>query len=176
MAGALPPVAPRTDLRSGFAWIALGAVAVFASWRMDRFEQQGATLHSAPGLWPGIVGLIIALLGGALAWRAVLRAHQTGWRAAQIDEAQLVPRSQLALAAAMFLTYALLLVGHGLPFWLGTGAFVTLFVFAFRRAERLARGSPGSNRADAMLALSCGAATALVVTYTFENLFYVRLP
>ena len=77
---------------------------------------------------------------------------------------------------AMFLTYALLLVGHGLPFWLGTGAFVTLFVFAFRRADRLARGSPGSNRADAMLALTCGVATALVVTYAFENLFYVRLP
>ena len=39
------PVSPRTDLRTGFFWIALGAVLVFASWRMDRMEQQGDAFH-----------------------------------------------------------------------------------------------------------------------------------
>lgn len=176
MSGPLPPVAPRTDLRTGFFWIAFGALAVFVSWQMDRFESQGATLHSAPGLWPGIVGLIIALLGGALAWRSVLRARETGWRAADEDDAQLVPRSQFLLAGVMFLVYALLLVGRGLPFWLGTGVFVTLFVYLFRRADRLTRGLAGSNRADALLAIVCGVATAFVVTFAFQELFYVRLP
>lgn len=170
-----PPVAPRTDLRAGFFWIALGALVVFVSWQMDRFEQQGPP-HSAPGLWPGIVGLLIAAMGGALAWRSVLRARDTGWRAADDDDTQLVPRSQFLLAGAMFLAYALLLVGHGLPFWLGTGFFVTLFVYVFRRADRLARGTAGSSRADALLAVACGASTALVVTLAFEQLFYVRLP
>jgi hypothetical protein len=31
---------------------------------MDRMVQQGATLHTAPGLWPGIVGAL------SLCWAA----------------------------------------------------------------------------------------------------------
>lgn len=176
MQTALPPIAPRTDLRTGFAWIALGAIVVFASWHMDRFERQDAALHTAPGLWPGVVGLTLALLGGALVWRAILRARASGWQAAVPDTTVLVPTSRFALAVAMFFIYAVLLVGHGLPFWLGTALFVTAYIFVFRRADRLARGTPGSNRADITLAVICGVATAALVTVTFQELFYVRLP
>ncbi len=176
MPSALPPISPRTDLRTGFVWIAFGALIVFASWRMDRLEQQGAVFYSAPGLWPGIVGLLIAVLGGALVWRSMLRARATGWQSAVVDPAVLVPTSRFALAAALFFVYAVLLVGHGLPFWLGTALFVTVYVYIFRRADRLLLGTAGSNRGDATLALICGIATALVVTFAFQELFYVRLP
>jgi hypothetical protein len=157
-------------------WIAFGACVVFGSWRMDRLDQQGASLHTAPGLWPGIIGLLLAFLGGVLAWRAAGRARATGWRTAAADDTVLVSRSRFALAAAMFFGYAIRLVGHGLPFWIGTALFVTAFVYVFRRADRLWRGAPGSNGGDAMLAVACGAATALVVSLTFQELFYVRLP
>ena len=170
------PVAPRTDLRTAFVWIALGAVIVFASWRMDRLEQQGAELYTAPGLWPGIIGLLIALLGGVLAWRSVRRASVVGWQAAEADDAILVPTSRFALATAMFFIYALLLVGRGLPFWLGTSVFVTAFVFTFRRADRMSGAAAGTDRGDAILAIICGVATAVVVPLVFEQLFYVRLP
>ena len=176
MAGPSYPVAPRTDLRGGFAWIALGAVIVFESWRMDRMTQQGAELFTAPGLWPGIVGLLIALLGGILAWRSIDRARQAGWEAAEADEADYAPTRQFVLAAAMFFTYALLLVGHGLPFWLGTALFVTSYVFLFRRADRLAGGRTGTTRGDVVLAVICGVTTAVVVSLVFEKLFFVRLP
>jgi len=170
------PVAPRTDLRTAFFWIALGAAIVFESWRMDRFEQQGAELYTAPGLWPGVIGLLIALLGGALAWRSVRRARVNGWEAAEVDEAILVPASRFALATAMFFIYALLLVGRGLPFWLGTALFVTAFVFTFRRADRMSGAATGTNRGDAILAIVCGVATAVVIPLVFEQLFFVRLP
>jgi len=170
------PIAARTDLRTGFFWIALGAVIVFASWRMDRLEQQGAELYTAPGLWPGIIGLLIALLGGVLAWRSVRRASVVGWQAAEADDAILVPTSRFALATAMFFIYALLLVGRGLPFWLGTSVFVTAFVFTFRRADRMSGAAAGTDRGDAILAIICGVATAVVVPLVFEQLFYVRLP
>ena len=130
---------------TAFVWIALGAVIVFASWRMDRLEQQGAELYTAPGLWPGIIGLLIALLGGVLAWRSVRRARAAGWDAVETDDATLVPTSRFALAAAMFFVYALLLVGRGLPFWLGTALFVAAFVFTFRRADRMSGDATGSN-------------------------------
>jgi len=170
------PVSPRADLRTAFVWIALGACIVFASWRMDRFESQGATLYTAPGLWPGIIGLLLALLGGVLAWRSVDRARATHWIAATPDDTALVPASRFRLAIAMFFTYALLLVGHGLPFWLGTAVFVTAFIATFRRADRIAAGTPLQARKDAILALTCGIATAVIVSQLFEKLFYVRLP
>ena len=170
------PIAARTDLRTGFFWIALGAVIVFGSWRMDRLEQQGAQLYTAPGLWPGIIGLLIALLGSVLAWRSMRRAQIAGWQAAEAGDAILVPTSRFALATAMFFIYALLLVGRGLPFWLGTAVFVTAFVFTFRRADRMSGAATGTNRGDAILAIICGAATAAVVPFVFEQLFYVRLP
>jgi hypothetical protein len=169
-------LSPRADLRGAFVWIAVGAVIVFESWRMDRMTQQGAEVFTAPGLWPGIVGLLIALLGGVLAWRSARRAARAGWEAAQADDASYAPPSRFALAAAMFFAYALLLVGHGLPFWLGTALFVTTYVFVFRRADRLAGQRSGSTRGDLVLALVCGIATAAIVSVVFEKLFFVRLP
>ncbi|MEO8752674.1 MAG: tripartite tricarboxylate transporter TctB family protein [Casimicrobiaceae bacterium] len=170
------PVAPRTDLRTAFFWIALGAAIVFGSWRMDRLEQQGAELYTAPGLWPGVIGLLLALLGGILAWRSVRRARAASWNAVEPEDATLVPASRFALATAMFFGYALLLVGRGLPFWLGTALFVTAFVFVFRRADRLAGDGSGTDRGDAILAVICGVATAIIVSLIFEQLFFVRLP
>jgi len=176
MSAPLYPVSPRTDLRTALFWIAFGAVIVFGSWRMDRLEQQGAELYTAPGLWPGVIGLLLALLGGILTWRSLDRARAATWDAAEADDAILVPTSRFALAAAMFFVYALLLVGRGLPFWLGTALFVTAFVFVFRRADRMSGDATGSDRSDALLAITCGIATAIVVSLVFEKLFFVRLP
>jgi hypothetical protein len=170
------PVSPRTDLRTAFFWIALGACIVFSSWQMDRMEQQGASLYTAPGLWPGIIGLLLAALGGVLAWRSFERARETDWTAAEPDDTALVPVSRFRLATAMFFIYAVLLVGRGLPFWLGTAVFVAVFTYTFRRADRIADGTPVQTRKDAVLAIICGVATAAIVSQTFEKLFYVRLP
>ena len=170
------PVAPRTDLRGAFVWIAVGAIIVFESWRMDRLTQQGAELFTAPGLWPGVIGLMLALLGCILAWRSLQRARVAGWHTAEEDDTVYAPKSQFVLAAAMFFAYALLLVGHGLPFWLGTALFVSVYVFVFRRADRLSGGRTGTTRGDLILALTCGIATAVVVSLVFQELFFVRLP
>lgn len=170
------PVAPRADLVAALAWVAFGTAIVVASWQMDRLTAQGADAYTAPGLWPGVVGLVLALLGGALAWRAVGRARAAGWDAAAARDETLVPVSRFALAAGLFFVYALLLVGRGLPFWLGTALFVTIFVFLFRRANRRAGDATGTDRGDALLALVCGVTTAVVVTLVFERLFFVRLP
>jgi protein-S-isoprenylcysteine O-methyltransferase Ste14 len=168
-----PPSSPRRDLQGGVVWMALGAIIVVLSWQMDRMTQQGATLHTAPGLWPGIVGALLAALGGALVLRSWRRARRMGWDAAEADETDYAPVSSFALAAAMFFVYGLLLVGRGLPFWLCTALFVTAFVFIFQRAQRRAQGTLARGFG---VALACGVLTAAVVTLTFEQLFYVRLP
>lgn len=170
---AIHPSPPRRDLLGGVVWTAFGSAVVVVSWQMDRMTQQGATLHTAPGLWPGIVGTLLAVLGGLLMLRSWRRARRTGWDAAEADATDYVPLPSFALAAGMFFVYALLLVGRGLPFWLGTALFVTAFVFLFQHAQRKAAGSAVRG---AVVALACGILTALVVTLLFEQLFYVRLP
>ena len=167
------PSSPRRDLQGGIVWMALGCVVVVLSWQMDRMTQQGATLHTAPGLWPGIVGTLLAALGGVLMLRSWRRALRIGWTAAVTDDTDYAPRSSFALAAGMFFVYALLLVGRGLPFWLSTALFVTTFVFLFQYTLRRAAGTVTRGLA---VALACGVLTSLVVTLLFEQLFYVRLP
>lgn len=168
-------VDPRVDLRSGLFWIALGALAMIASWRMDRLEQQGAAIYSAPGLWPGVVGLALALMGGVLVWRSRRRSRDAAPAVGASANAGLLPVRQFALAAAMFFAYALLLVGRGLPFWLSTTLFVTAYILVFRRVHRDDANAVGIGR-DAIVALICGLATSITVAYVFEHLFYVRLP
>jgi len=153
--------------------MALGCIIAVLSWQMDRMTQQGATLHTAPGLWPGIVGTLLAVLGGMLALRSVQRARRIGWDTAPADDTDYAPLSSFALAAALFFVYALLLVGRGLPFWLGTALFVTAFVFLFQYAQRRARRNVVRGF---IVALTCGVLTAVLVTLLFEELFYVRLP
>jgi hypothetical protein len=167
------PSSPRHDLQGGVAWAALGCVIVVLSWQMDRMTQQGATTHTAPGLWPAIVGSLLAVLGGVLVLRSWRRAQRTGWDAAEVDDTDYAPLSSFVLAAGMFFVYALLLVGRGLPFWLGTAVFVTAFVFLFQYAHRKADGKVVRGL---IVALACGVLTAAIVTFVFERLFYVRLP
>jgi hypothetical protein len=167
------PASPRTDLIGALAWTALGSLIEVIAWQMDRMEQQGASLHTAPGLWPGIVGLVLALLGGALAVRSLRRARRVGWDAGEPEEADLAPASSFAIAVALFFVYALLLVGRGLPFWLGTTLFVSVFVFLFQYSTRKATGSLARG---IVIALVAGTATAVAVTLVFEQLFFVRLP
>jgi hypothetical protein len=163
----------RRDLLGGIVWTALGCIVTVLSWQMDRMTQQGATLHTAPGLWPGIVGTLLAALGGVLVLRSWRRARRIGWDAAETDDTAYAPLSSFGLAATMFFVYALLLVGRGLPFWLGTAMFVTTFVFLFQYTQRKAAGKMVRGF---VVALACGVLTAAIVTLLFEQLFYVRLP
>ena len=167
------PSSPRRDLQGGVVWTLLGTLIALLSWQMDRMTAQGATAHTAPGLWPGLVGLALAALGGVLVLRSWRRAQRIGWDAADADATDYAPPSSFALAAAMFFVYALLLVGRGLPFWAGTAIFVGAFVFLFQHARRKAENGVARG---AIVALACGGLTALLVTLVFEQLFYVRLP
>ena len=63
------------------------------------------------------------------------------WTARAPDDTDYAPTQQFVIAVVMFFVYALLLVGHGLPFWLGTALFVAAYVFVFRRAERMLSSS-----------------------------------
>lgn len=139
-------------------WIALGGAIVYASWTMDRLERHGAAFYTAPGLVPGLLGLVLLVLGVVLGMRALRRSGfhsgspHMGW-------------GNTPLVLALCFGYAVGLVGRA-PFWLATLLFVTAFIAIFEYPSR---------RRMAMAPVY-GAATSLIVTYLFEEVFLVRLP
>jgi len=164
----------RADFLFSLVLIALGLAAAVESWRMPRFENLGIDPMTAPGLTPGLLGLVLALLGFLLLHRAIAAG---GWRRLAPGTAEEVAdrrgaMGRVGLSLVLTLGYAGGLVGR-VPFWLATAIFVFLFVAAFewRRGEAL----PQRLRRLAMAAILAGLAAA-AVTYLFEEIFLVRLP
>ena len=161
---------PFADLISGAIWLALAIGIMAMSWAMDRLTHLQASVYTAPGIVPGLLGLALAIMGVLLILRSV--------RAGAIAQAQFPafnPRDhwRLLTALALCLTFALGLLGSGLPFWLAAAIFVAVFIFIFQFSERKASGTLVKGAAFASLfGLICGG----VVHYTFQDLFLVRLP
>lgn len=153
--------AARADLRGGVGWMVLGGLITAASWRMDRFEQMGGTLYTAPGLVPGLFGLLLLLMGAALALR--------GWRGRAVGPApEPLLNARVAGMLVLTLVYAAALVGR-LPFAAITAIFMTLFCALFAPD-----GTPTARRWRT--ALLCGVLATAVIVVVFERVFLVRLP
>lgn len=160
--------APRADLLSGLGWMAFGAAVIAGALKMERFEAQGATLYSMPGLVPGLLGGMVALLGALLCVRSLREGAVApgqpslwpGWN----------PRVLAAIGVMLF--YALALIGRA-PFWLATFLFVAGAVALFEWRER---GERGQRVRGLVVAFLCGAFTSGIVSVVFEQVFLVRLP
>ncbi len=164
----------RADFVAALVWIALGLAIVAGSLAMDRLERFGATAYTAPGLVPGILGALIAFLGGVLLLRSVRRGATATFSERWLPTPE--GRSALArtaLATALSLVYTLVLVGHGLRFWLVTVVFVFVFMLLFYLPERRARGETVRG---VVLSAVVAIATSAVVTLMFERVFLVRMP
>ena len=169
-----PGISARADFVAALAWIAFGLAVVAGALAMDRLERFGATVYTAPGLVPGLLGGVIALLGLVLLLRSVRRGAVAGLAAPWLPGAEgrtMLARSVLAIAVT--LVYTLALVGHGLPFWLVTVAFVFVFMLLFDLPERRARGQAARGLA---IAAVVAVATSAAVTLMFERVFLVRMP
>lgn len=164
----------KADFVTGLAFFILGIVTLIESLRMPTFEHLGVNPYSAPGVVPGALGVIIALLGGVLAVRA---ARAGGFRlgAESGGPASLwrqPPVRRFGLAFVLTFVYAAGLVGT-LPFWLATGLFVFTFIVAFEWSahETLKARMRGLAIAGAEAVL-----VAAGVTFVFRELFLVTLP
>ncbi|WP_428248664.1 tripartite tricarboxylate transporter TctB family protein [Ferrovibrio sp.] len=162
---------PRADFWSGLLWIAFGLAIAVISWNMDRLERFQASIYTAPGLVPGLLGLCIALMGGLL----VLRAAKAGGLkpVQQRQPLVLAEHWRLIFSLLWSLVYALVIVASALPFWLVTAVYVAVFVVAFQYAERQAKGQLPRG---IMVAIVHGLISGALIQYVFEELFLVRLP
>jgi putative tricarboxylic transport membrane protein len=163
---------PRADLIGGVAWIAFGLAIVAGSLAMDRLEQFGATLHTVPGLVPGLLGALIALLGGILVVRSLRRGATPARAAAEAPAPDVrTGRMRAAIATALSLVYTLGLIGR-VPFSVAS----VLFIFAFIMVFDVSPERPRGLARRALFAGIAAIATTAVVAFVFERIFLVRLP
>jgi Tripartite tricarboxylate transporter TctB family len=168
------PIRPRSDLADGLGWLVLGLAILIGSITMDRLERQDVNPYTVPGLLPGLLGLVMMLLGSILALRS--------WRRGALREAALPvtpdqreQRRRIAIVIALCLGYGVVLVGHGLPFWLASTIYVTGSILILQRLSPEARTRRASLRA-AVMALVIGLGAAVITQLVFQELFLVRLP
>lgn len=161
----------KLDFLSSIVLVAFGAFVVVESWRMPRFDDQAASLYSAPGFVPGVLGLVLVLCGFVIFLRSLL---QGGARLSEGGSLFALSEGgrNLLITLALGVVYVVLLIGR-MPFWLAT----TLFAFAYTaifeyRAERPARSKIFLLGTALVLALG----VALAVTFIFERIFLVRMP
>jgi hypothetical protein len=165
--GAAGGAAPsKSDRTWGPMWVVLGAAITLGALRIDRLDAQGVQWYAAPGLLPGVLGVIIALSGVWIALRA--------WRSPQLaaDEAQSDWR-RIGLTLLLCLGFAAGLVGHGLHFGVAAGLYLFVHITLLQWHERRAAGQ---TLRGLLVAAAVALGGALIVPFIFETVFLVRLP
>jgi hypothetical protein len=168
-----PRATARSELIQACGWIALGIATLVGSLRMDRLERQNINPYTVPGLLPGLLGAAMVLLGTLLALRSWRRGALEARHAAFAFDPAAARRVVLVLA--LCLTFGVVLVGHGVPFWLAAASFVSIAIVVLQRPQRRAAGERmalGTVASAIVIGLCAGGAITLV----FQQLFLVRLP
>jgi hypothetical protein len=167
------PANPRGDFRDALAWMALGIAIFVGSVTMDRLADQDVNPYTVPGLLPGLLGIAMIILGAVLLFRS--------WRQGGLAPAPKAPSpvkgayTQLILALGLCLTFGVVLVGHGLPFWLAAALFVTAAIVALQRPQRIAADHKLTLR-FVVAAATIGIGAGFAITLVFQEIFLVRLP
>jgi len=168
------PVPPRADLKDAIGWIVFGIAVLVGSARMDRLEQQNINPVTVPGLLPGLLAIAMILLGGVLGVRS-LRRNALALPLPPVTSDQREQNRRVWIAIALCVGYGVVLVGHGIPFWLASTLYVTVSILVFKRLSR----DPDERRLDArawVQSLVIGATSSVVTWLVFERVFLVRLP
>ncbi|MDB5829355.1 MAG: hypothetical protein JWQ73_3575 [Variovorax sp.] len=166
-------VGPRSDLIAAFAWMIFGAAVLIGSLRMDRLEKQDINPYTAPGLLPGLLGIVTVLLGFLLALRSWRRlAAHPGETTQKTSSTE---KKRILLVVGLCAVFAVGLVGHGLPFWAAAALFVTIAVLSLQHVQRKAAGE-SLTLATFCKTLAIGLGAGIIITLVFQELFLVHLP
>ena len=162
-----------SDFRASAGWLVLGVAVLIGSITMDRLERQDINPYTVPGLLPGLLGIVMILLGVLLGARSWQRGGaRTGGARLHVDAATV---RRLAMVIALILVYSVVLVGHGMPFWLASTLYVTASIVTLQQPQRATADRRLSWR-DIVFALAVGLGSGIGITYVFQDLFLVRLP
>jgi len=165
-------VTPRSDFFAALAWIAFGFAVSIGAWRMDRLENQDVPPYAVPGLLPFFLGVAIMFFAGlmlARSWRRGALAVGAP-RATRMTPAE---RKRFLLVLGLCLAFSVLLVGHGLPFWLAATVFVSATIIVLQYQQRRAVNQVWRG---IVISIVIGLCAGFGVTFVFQKIFLVYLP
>jgi len=165
---------PRADLKDAIGWIVFGIAVLVGSLTMDRLEAQNINPVTVPGLLPGLLGIAMILLGAVLGVRS-LRRHALAQALPPATADERESNRRVWIAIALCVGYGVVLVGHGIPFWIASTIYVTASILVFRRLGQ----DPAERRLDLRAwaqAVVIGVLSSVITWLVFEKVFLVRLP
>lgn len=162
----------KADFVTSVVLILLGLGTLIESAAMPRFENLKIEPYTVPGIVPGVLGLLLTLLGAVLFVRACANG---GWRLEPRRAVALFlspDNKRLTIGLVLTLGYAAGLVGQ-VPYWLAT----VIFVFLFTGIYEWSHGEGAKARVKRLVTAGLLAvAVAIAVTVVFQEIFLVRLP
>jgi hypothetical protein len=165
---------PRADFITSIGMIAFGIAVLVLSIQMPRFEDQGVNRFSVPGIVPGFLGSIIAVLGLVLFVRSIIRkGYRLGLDGAAVDrffKAEMTKR--FALTILVSVAYGWGLIGR-INYEIATAIYIFAFVVIFDVKWR--RGIKTQWKKILIAAIIAVLVGGIVGT-TFRRLFLVNLP
>ena len=165
----------KKDFITSIVLIAFSLSVVVQSYTMPRLERRGIDPFSAPGVVPGMIGLVLLCLALILFVRSI---RQGGYRVFSKGLDTSEPPVHKGAAVRVFLTLAVSLIyavgflGR-LNYSISTGLYILAFICLFEY-------QPGQGLWDQrkmfLFALLQAVVAALLITVVFQKLFLVDLP
>lgn len=165
---------PKADFVTALILAVSSIAIVVSAYRMPRFEEVGAQPYDAPGLVPGLLGMILLILSFMLLMRSIRQKGYVlgvnpGSLATFFKDATVL---RILITIGISMLYGMAFLGN-LPYVLATGLYVLAFVIIFEYR----RDQPMQTQWKILLfALLLAVLTAGAVAVVFRYLFLVNLP
>jgi putative tricarboxylic transport membrane protein len=165
----------RKDFIASIVLIAFSLTIIIMSYTMPRLERRGIDPFSAPGVVPGMIGLVLLCLALILFVRSV---RYGGYRITKGTTDTVQTQNQKGAAVRVMLTlFVSLVYAIGFLGRLNYSVSTALFIFAFICLFEIQPGrSLWNQRKIILFALVQAVVAALLITVVFQNLFLVDLP
>lgn len=169
-----PPPSARVDLITAAILFAFALTVIALAWQMPTFTDRGGDPYTAPGIVPGVYGVVIAILAGALAFRALKAGAlgPDGGRRAATESTGAYSNTRLGIVLGLALLFTVGLIGR-IPFWAAAAVFITAFIAIFEWDG----AAPQKLKARRLIvAALIGVIGGLAIQFVFRDIFLVRLP
>ncbi|MCD6122026.1 MAG: tripartite tricarboxylate transporter TctB family protein [Spirochaetales bacterium] len=164
---------PKADFATSIFLIVFGGAILYFSIKMPRFAERHVSPYSAPGLVPGLLGIIIGSLGIILLVRSIIRKGYKLNLNSKTLKTFFTDQTTIRILYSIVVSVAFWVLLGRIPFIVVTALYVIAFIiiFEYKRNERLC-----TQWKTLLSAVIVGVLTSVIVTYTFQYLFLVNLP
>ena len=164
----------KADFVTSIGLSSFGLAILIMSIQMPRYEGLGVNPYSVPGIAPGLLGLVLLILGLVLLIRSIMRKGYQLGLTIDIIKQYFTDEStrNFLFALILSLVYGVLWLTR-IPYSLATGLYILCFIliFEYRPKENIS-----SQKKTILYSLVEAISVSAVVTLVFRYLFLVDLP